>query len=961
MSSPAADKSSVTDQSNAPLIVGRTHELHVLETLIAGPTGGAIVMAGDPGLGKTTLMGWARARAASHGMRILETHPVESEASIQFAGLHQLLEADLDDSSSTEPIASQRLTDAFTASVSVPNLLPVSLATLTVLHESSRRAPVLILVDDAHWCDEASLDVLLFVARRVRGQALSIIFACHGDRTAAFDRAGLRVLRLSCLGEAAASELVQALAPDLPAERRRAILIQAGGNPLALKEMSLSDGLANPGARTDDLLPLGDRLQSSYAARFRALPRACQIALVTLALNDSSTLVENLAVVAEATDEQSALVTLEPAEEHGLISIGESDVQFSHPLIRTAVRQAANAAMCQMARDALAKVIDDPDRAIWHRAAAAGNPDEEIATALEDTADRAERRHGPVIALKALRRAAELSEGSSARGRRLIDAAELAWLLGLTALHDELLGAAEHCNLSQVDRARSLWSREIAADARGTMPAASLVHIGHRLLDLQPDSTASATAGPPARPESGAVQELGPGASHAREPHEVTADLLLVAAYKLFWHGASSQDKQSVLTEAWRLPSTSYVRSHELLVAALLDPWTHGHRVIRCVSGLTPGTHSSPYELRLYGLALTCIPDFVTARPWLSTAVDGLRAQAGSALLARTLCSSAITAAALGEWRTAESEAAEGYTLALDTDQPRWAAKAAGILTRAAAARGELDRAESWRAVAHARLDAAPALSVYAELLVAEGQLSLAAGRPDEAFDHCVRLFDRTERVFFPSIGTWALVDLVEAAVSTGRSNDASAVVDRVRHAASQTTSRYLRVVAAQAGAMLATDSQREAAFLAALDDDASGDFGQARTCLAYGSWLRRQRRIADARTPLRRARDTFAMLGAVGWRVRAEQELRASGQSRRSSGPEARDELTPQEIEIVELAAQGLSNRDIGARLFISHRTVGSHLYRIFPKLGISSRRELRDIWTDLRPQLTLDDQHRG
>jgi ATP/maltotriose-dependent transcriptional regulator MalT len=328
---------------------------------------------------------------------------------------------------------------------------------------------------------------------------------------------------------------------------------------------------------------------------------------------------------------------------------------------------------------------------------------------------------------------------------------------------------------------------------------------------------------------------------------------------------------------------------------------------------------------------------------FFATAVSTLRTEGRLGLLARALVLQSRSAIHLGHLDLALTAAEEGGRLALELRDPLFAAGARSALAIIAGLRGDQARAEAHAEAAEQGGLPAKAKPVLASALYARGLSALADGRHSDAYDHLYRLFDPQDPASHPGEASWAIGDLAEAAVHAGTAAEAREVLGRVEPLVGDVRGTRGAVAVSCARALLTDDRDAEHAFAAALDTDLQAwPFDRARLLLAYGAWLRRQRRVAESRPPLRTARETFDAIGTVPWAERARQELRASGETSRSRTPEARERLTPQELQIAQMAAEGLTNRQIGEKLYLSHRTVGSHLYRMYPKLGITARGQL-------------------
>jgi ATP/maltotriose-dependent transcriptional regulator MalT len=381
-----------------------------------------------------------------------------------------------------------------------------------------------------------------------------------------------------------------------------------------------------------------------------------------------------------------------------------------------------------------------------------------------------------------------------------------------------------------------------------------------------------------------------------------------------------------------------------LAILAYAAPIERGGFVIARLSTVASERGGDAEATRLLGSAAITVGAFELAAGFLAASVAGLRPQGRLSHLARALIQRAWTAIHLGNWNLAVQDLDEGKRLARETSQPRWEAAAQAEQAMLAALRGEPDRAESLAAEAQRTLLPIGASFMLAVVQSARGLAALGAGRHAEAYDHLQRMFDPADPAYHPFVHCWAIADLAEAATHSGHRDAAQALMEDLAIVAEQTPSPWFHTAMRYARPLLADDEQAEALFQAGLSVDmATWPFYRARLQLAYGAWLRRQRRVAESRAPLRAAREGFDALGAIPWGERARQELRASGETSRRRTPEAWDQLTPQELQIAQMAAEGLSNREIGQQLYLSHRTVGFHLSRIFPKLGITSRSELR------------------
>jgi DNA-binding CsgD family transcriptional regulator len=380
-----------------------------------------------------------------------------------------------------------------------------------------------------------------------------------------------------------------------------------------------------------------------------------------------------------------------------------------------------------------------------------------------------------------------------------------------------------------------------------------------------------------------------------------------------------------------------------LAILAHADPVAHGAFVIGRISRMTP-LPADPAGAYLVGSAAAAVWAYDLSLGFLDTAVSGLRAQGRLGLLAQALVSQAWAAVHLAREPLAVSAAEEAVRLARETGQPREAVSAQLAQATIAAERGDFTAADELAGQVEAVLMPMGATRCWPWWSLSGGRGAVAHQHYPEGFDHLRRVLDPADPAYDPFIGAWGLSDLVEAAAHTSRRDIAEQHLQQLESLAAATSGPLLRAEAGYAQPMVAGDGQAEALYQAALEHDlASWPCYRGRMLLWYGGWLRRQRRAADSRAPLRSARDGFDALAFPALAEKARQELRAAGETSYRRMPEAWDQLTAQELQIAHLAANGLSNREIAEQLFISHRTVGYHLHQIFPKLRVTSRNQLR------------------
>ena len=865
-------------------LVGRDHETQVLAGLIEGvrDRGSAVVVRGEAGIGKSAMLDEAGLRAVAGGLRVLRTAGVPSEGKVGFSGLHQLLRPVMDHLTQLPDPQRNAMSVVFgLTDAAAPDLFIVALATLNLLGEAATRTPVLLIVEDVHWLDRASADVLAFVARRLEFEPVVLLAAARDGFRGSFDDAGLPELNLRRLDRAAAAALLDARAPGLGPAVRERVLDEAAGNPLALVELPIGMKEHGAGATSAAWLPLNTRLEQAFAARVSGLPVATRTLLLVAALNDGDALSETLAAAA-AGGERAVVDDLAAAVAVQLVEVFEDRLRFRHPLIRSAIHQRSTIGQRQAVHAALAQVLaTDVDRQVWHRAAACAGPDEEVAAELEAAATRARGRGRIESAVSALERAAGLSPDPELRGERLLRAAELAFELGR---HDRVIGLlteAGPITLTERQRSRMVWIRERFDDGIRDVTAGA-----RTLTELSERVAADGATG-------------------------LAWELLLGAALRCFWAEPGQAARDAVVVAAERL-AVEPRDGRMLTILAFAAPVERGAVVIDQLRWLAahPGR---PGRAGWLANAAILVGTFDVAVGFCTTAIGELRQQGRLGLLARHLATQAWSAAHLGDLSVAIPAAEEAARLSRETMQPIMYATARATQAMLAALRGDEDRAAALAAEAEQAAVPVAARPVLATVQHARGLAALGRGRYADAYEHLRRMYDPADTAYHLALRCYAVGDLAESAARgvTRESSDRPATL-----------------------------------FEEALRADlARWPFARARAQLAFGGWLRRQRRAAESRGHLRAARETFDALGAIPWSEQARQELRASGEISRRRTPDVRDKLTPQELQIAQMAAEGLTNREIGQRLYLSHRTISSHLHRIFPKLGVTSRSALGGI----------------
>ncbi len=897
-----------------PELVEREQEFAILDALVdgLGEGGGAVLFRGEAGIGKSVLLQRARRRAASQGARALVTVGVESEAEFAFGGLHQLLRPVVGAAAHLPDSQRQALEAALGLGAdSRQDPYLVAVAAFRLVCEVADSTPLVLIVDDAQWLDRSTLGVIAFIARRLEVEHVALVAAIRSGHSSSLDDARLPTIDLERLSAPAAAALLDRQAPELHPILRARVLAESAGNPLALVELARSMGRSgeqlSPASTT-----LTARLERAFAGRLHALAPDTRAAVLAAALDSRATLDE----IARAGG--AGAEALEPAVDAGLVEIVEGGVRFRHPLIRSAVRQAASARHVAEMYAALADAVSDPERRLWHRAMAAGGPDESIASELDAHARLAVARGAVTVAGAALERAAALTADPRKKGARLVAAAEIEYELGLVDGARRLVEAATSFELGERDMARLAWFRQIVSGSVWFEPGAArtFVTIAEQLRD--------------AGDADMALRSLVP------------------IAHRSWWTRTKTRTRE-YLVEAARAMGMPDDDPRVLVVIGLANPEATGPAVRQRVARMRVHEINDPVAAMYAGMAAEKSGDVTTGVRFLAAAIGGLREQVRLVLLTQALGHYAWAATHAGEWPAALAAAHEAAGLARDTAQPQYGLTAELIGALATALRGNEADLESVLAEPERALLAMKGGPLLATAHLARGAAALGDGRHDDAFGHLWPVFDENHSAFHRFMRWPALLDLVESAAGSGRTSRLKDVLADLEAIATRAEPPILTLSLACARPLVAADDQAEALFTAALAQDLAGyPFLRARTLFSLGRWLRRRRRSAEARSPLRESVALFDALGAAAWGRRSRQELRATGERVGRRAPDLRDRLTAQELQIAQLAADGLSNRQIAERLFLSPRTVGGHLYRIFPKLEITSRAQLRDAVAD-------------
>jgi DNA-binding CsgD family transcriptional regulator len=885
-----------------------------MDELLAGARAdesGSLIVRGEPGIGKSALLDYAAARA--NEMQLLRTAGVEAEADLAFAGLYGLLRPILGRLSELPELQANALAGALgLAPASGFDRFLASAAVLGLVAEAAEERPLLCLVEDAHWLDTPSAEALVFAARRLRAERVAIVFAVREGEARTFEGRGLPELLLTGLGDEDALVLLSDCSIELVPAVRERLLAEAAGNPLALLELpaGLSEEQRAGTEALPDAIPLTTRVQAAFAARVEGLPAATQTMLLVAAADDTG---EVATVVGAAAELEVTAEALEPAEASGVVRTDGGRIVFRHPLVRAAVLDAATLAQRQRTHAALASVLhgeEHADRRVWHHALATLTADENVAAALEAAARRSQLRGGHASAATAFERAADLSDAEPSRSRRLGEAAEAAWAAG------------------QAERARGLATRSLP-NSEG--------HQRVRLLYLSGLIEAQSGWLPDALPP---LMEAIEGSEDASLTLEMLRDAYEFAAY--------TGDHDRLVELARRTAQVEPATESDRFIAAAIMAWgselsgDYARGALLAAEAIERAERlDDPRGLIWATLTVDREGTWGDGLPHASRAVALARQRGLVSLLPQALAAQSIELIGRSRFDLAYSAADEGRRLALDIGHPWVAGWNVDNLAAVEALRGQEEEARAHVEV-HDELFAASGTSVSILSERVLGLLELTLGRPAEALEHLRRFAAAPAGVIMSPHRVLGLPDLVEAAVRSHQLEEAADHLARFQEWVEQfpTPARLALLARCQA---LTVESEAEPHFLRSIElAETLSPFDRARTELLYGEWLRRQRRRVDARPHLRAALELFQQLAVSPWEERARAELRASGETARRRDPSTRDQLTPQELQIAHLVAEGMTNREIGAQLYLSPRTIEYHLRKVFAKLQIASRTDL-------------------
>jgi DNA-binding CsgD family transcriptional regulator len=901
------------------MLLGRQEECHRVDRLLVearAGSSGVLLIRGAPGVGKTSLLRYADEHG--RGMLCLWVRGVESESEIGFSSLHELLSPIVQQLELIPNPQAAAVRGALALGPPAGDRLAIAAGTLSVLAAVAERRPLLVLVDDAHWVDEQSADAITFAIRRLSVDRVACVCTHRDDRPSRFTTAGLPEFHLDGIDRGAASALLGlACERQLPSHVVDQLVSATAGNPLALVEAPsfLSEDQLAGLAPIDEPLSVGERLRAGFLHTFDQLPRETRTALLVVAAGTD----EPLHVIVKALADLGLPAAALDAASDRYVTRAAERLRWRHPLLRSAIYSAVTPDERRVAHRCLA-TFADPERRAWHLAAAAPGPDEAVAAALEDVARTARDRGAIAAAARGFERAADMTPSAAERARLLLDAAR------------ELVMSGDR------ERARAMVGHVLAAGCDPLLRADAQLILARAVI-WDGDTRTALT--------------LLVGEASLVEPHDPgRAVSMLIEAGGIATISAEVERSVELARRAVRIAQRATAVDRAAAAAFLAEVLIYRGETVEAAAlrdqardFIEASDPSLDTTWLIWPLADMWLEDYAQADAGLARTIADARKRGRLSILPLPLGGQSFLHLWTGQWASATVAAQESRRLAEELGQPNIAAWSHALLARLDAARGREGACREHVARALYVADATGADSVRIYAIAVLGFLELGLGRPQAA----VRELDEAARLAAAAgLRHPAVVpfdpDLVEANARANEPGEANRVLDSLDDKAQLTGLGWAAAVVARGRGLLAPPDDLDALFAEALQlhDIFPTPFERARTALCYGERLRRARRLADARTPLRAALKAFTDLGAEPWAARTRVELAAAGDRPATSRPSAVDRLSGQEAEIANLVAGGATNKEVAAHLLLSPKTVEFHLTKIYAKLGVRSRTEL-------------------
>lgn len=899
-------------------VIGRGGEVEILRAAVrdAGERGAAFVVDGEAGIGKSSLVADTVAYATGLGTRVLTTSGTLDESAEPYAALHRLvypLRAGIPDL----PGPQRRALDvAFGVATGVqPSPLLAGLAALTLFSDAAAASPLLIVVEDLHWVDPPSRWALRMVARRIAEDPIVMLMTTRdGD---AVDEPGMQRLHLAPLADAAAAELLDAIRGAPSGQARRDLIERAAGNPLALTELGRSASLSRAARH-----PVVGRVEREFADRYAELDLPTRLAVLAVALCDDATPERAAQVAGRAIGRVPSPAWTERASASGLVEwVPPRTIRFRHPLVQSAVL----AGVSPTERAAVLRALVDehegePARTIWWRAELATGHDDPLADEIATVGAARTAMSDALDASRAYERSADLTSDDAVRVDRLVAAAEQAGVAGRISEASLLAHRAGAEAPNRLLAARAAWVSEVLPTGRTGLARGGLGPALHAVSEMQ-------AAG---------------GVEHA------TAALLHLAA--IAWDHTLEPlpgDPMLAAVVALALPEDD---PRAILLAARTEPTNRGDRITALALDAAESAHDEESAWQL-GYALNLVGEIDTARVLLERAVTSMRSRGELRIFPQALMGASMTTFLAGDVTRARALAGEAASLGRDLGDAGLSAAVRCAIAWFDALDGAQPDVDALAGGTDAGLQVLRSRAMRATVLGSAGAAFLVTGRPAEAFERLRRIADPDDDAHHPEFSVITSWDLVEAALESGKRDHAERRLEALEELHDRWHAPMVRSALDHARLALVPDEELASAWAGARDAVWPVPYAQARAFLRLGLRLHRAGRTDDAREALHAALDRFGAMPVPAWEARARDAIRATGERLPGKGRQPSELLTPQELRVSTLAADGLSNRAIGEHLFVSPRTVGAHLYAAFQKLGISNRQQLPAVLFDQRP----------